>query len=127
MKVFEIIIILIFTLFSLIIIYQYFFENKLEIKEKEIVISSKENYLSKIMDLIVSCFNENKKENKIIVCYKINYLGKNEIEKKEIEKTISNLNIYVEINFETINTNEKTIIVYSIDKIVLKKAKEIIG
>ncbi|MEM5831055.1 MAG: hypothetical protein QXO40_02540 [Candidatus Aenigmatarchaeota archaeon] len=127
MKIFEIIIILVFTLFSLMVIFQYFFENRLEIREKEIVINSKENYLSKINDLIVSCFNENKKENKIIVCYEINYLGKNEIKKEEIEKTLSNLNLYVEINFETINTNEKTIIIYSIDKVVLKKVKEIIG
>ncbi|MFH7903160.1 MAG: hypothetical protein QXQ19_01685 [Candidatus Aenigmatarchaeota archaeon] len=127
MKIFEIIIILVFTLFSLIVIFQYFFENRLEIKEKEIIINSKENYFSKIKDLIVSCFNENKKENKIIVCYEINYLGKNEIKKEEIEKTLSNLNLYVEINFETINTNEKTIIIYSIDKIVLRKVKEIIG
>lgn len=127
MKIFEIIIILVFTLFSLIVIFQYFFENRLEIREREIVINSKENYLSKINDLIVSCFNENKKENKIIVCYEINYLGKNEIKKEEIEKILSNLNLYVEINFETINTNEKTIIVYSIDKVVLKKVKETIG
>ncbi|MEM5820352.1 MAG: hypothetical protein QW678_01745 [Candidatus Aenigmatarchaeota archaeon] len=127
MKIFEIIIILVFTLFSLIVIFQYFFENRLEIKEKEIIINSKENYFSKIKDLIVSCFNENKKENKIIVCYEINYLGKNEIKKEEIEKTLSNLNLYVEINFETINTNEKTLIIYSIDKIVLRKVKEIIG
>lgn len=127
MKIFEIIIILVFTLFSLMVIFQYFFENRLEIREREIVINSKENYLSKINDLIVSCFNENKKENKIIVCYEINYLGKNEIKKEEIEKILSNLNLYVEINFETINTNEKTIIVYSIDKVVLKKVKETIG
>lgn len=118
-KIFEIIIILIFTLFSLIALSIFFFEHVIKEEERKIAFYSKEDFLNKIRDLVIQCIEKNKKENKNVICYEIEYLGKNKIRREEIKNKIYNIKFNVIFDFEEINNNEKIFLIYSIENIKL--------
>lgn len=125
-KIFEIIIILIFTLFVLILIFQFFYKNYFRIEDKTINFYSKEDFLFRIKDIVLKCFEKYKKENKKIICHEINYFGKEEILKEEINNKIKDIKLNIVFNFVKITSNDKIFVIYSINKVELISSKDLI-
>lgn len=129
MKIVEVIILIIFTLIALIILVQFlsrsafFFEKK---NEKE-VISSKDVFLFKIEEYLLSCFEKNRERKKQELCKHILYIDEKKITKKEIFQKLSDIGFEVVIEFEDIYSKDEIFIIFHPEeKIILKKVKDIV-
>lgn len=125
-KVFEIVFILLFTLFSLLILVNFLAEKLLKVEENRLTIYSKEDLKLKIKNLILKCFNKFKKENRNIICYEIIYLGNEEIDINEIKSAIYDFKLNVLIEFDKLVKNESLLIIYSINEIKLLKTNNLV-
>lgn len=124
-KILEFIIILIFTLITLFYIF-YFFSNKKLKNEEKIDIFSKEDFLFKIRDYVIKCFESFNKEKKSKICYEINYFDRPTINKEDIEKRLKDLNFDTFIELDVVNYGEKVFIVYYIKEVKIIKSKSLI-
>ncbi|MFH7904055.1 MAG: hypothetical protein QW409_03860 [Candidatus Aenigmatarchaeota archaeon] len=112
MKTLEVILVLIFSIFGIVLIVNYIFGIKfINFESNEITFYKKEDFLFKINELISKCLANRLNERKI--CYYVYYRGVQEISSDEIiSKIIPENKNKVQINFEKIDSNEKIIIYY---------------
>lgn len=96
-----------------------FYSNEF-LKGNVLLLKTKTEFLSRIRELVINCFEKYRYMKEQKKCYEITYLGREEIYKGEIISKISS-DIRIDILFERILKDDRIIILYSIDKIQLKK------
>ncbi|MEM5820982.1 MAG: hypothetical protein QXP34_01525 [Candidatus Aenigmatarchaeota archaeon] len=126
MKTIEIILVLIFSVFGLVLLLNYIFGIKfIKFESEELTFLKKEDFLFKINELVSNCLN--KKTNKREICYYVYYKGLQDVSSEEIlSKIIPENRNKIKITFEKLISNEKIIIIYvPFDLVEIVKYSEI--
>ncbi|MEM5843530.1 MAG: hypothetical protein QXL97_02330 [Candidatus Aenigmatarchaeota archaeon] len=124
MKIVEIILILIFTLLSVLALFQILYKYMIK-EEFEFKVYSKTEMMLLINELVIKCFNKFKDEKNQKICFKVNYFGKDKIENREINDRLSHINIKTYVILDYIEKNNTIFFIYAEDGIYIKKTENI--